>query len=107
MLPWSSFEMVSLSSNNTRDLASLNHLKASEKIHRYSFYALLATLIPEQEYVRVKLLPIAQLTLQSSSVVNGFPVCGISFRFSRKNEIRKEYLGTGYCKSYYFRLSNG
>ena len=66
MLPWSSFEMVSLSSNNTRDLASLNHLKASEKIHRYSFYALLATLIPEQEYVRVKLLPIAQLTLQSS-----------------------------------------
>ena len=33
----------------------------------------------------------------NTSVVNGFPVCGISFRFSRKNEIRKEYLGTGYC----------
>ena len=25
-----------------------------------------------------------------------FPVCGILFRFSRKNEIHKEYLGTGY-----------
>ena len=47
------------------------------------------------------------LRIPSSSVVNGFPVCGISFRFCRKNEIRKEYLGTGYCKSYYFRLSNG
>ena len=42
-----------------------------------------------------------------SSVVNGFLVCGISFRFGRKNEIRKEYLGTGYSRSYYFRLSNG
>ena len=31
-----------------------------------------------------------------TSVVNGFPVCGISFRFGEKNEIRKEYLGTGY-----------
>ena len=30
------------------------------------------------------------------SDVNGFPVYGISFRFGRKNEIRKEYLGTGY-----------
>ena len=40
------------------------------------------------------------------SFVNGFPVCRIWFRFSRKNEIRKEYLGTGYCK-HYFRLSNG
>ena len=47
------------------------------------------------------------LTRPKSSVVNGFLVCRILFRFSRKNEIRKEYLGTGYCKSYYFRLSNG
>ena len=30
------------------------------------------------------------------NVVHGFPVCGISFRFGRKNEIRKEYLGTGF-----------
>ena len=27
------------------------------------------------------------------SVVNGFPVCCISFRFGIKNEIRKDYLG--------------
>ena len=33
-----------------------------------------------------------------TSVVSGFPVCGILFCFSRKNEICKEYLGTGYCK---------
>ena len=36
------------------------------------------------------------LDLPPDSVVNGFPVCGISFRFGEKNEIRKEYLGTGY-----------
>ena len=36
------------------------------------------------------------ILLNSSSVVNGLPVCGISFRFGRKNEIRKEYLGTGF-----------
>ena len=30
------------------------------------------------------------------SVVNGLPECGISVRFGRKNEIRKEYLGTGF-----------
>ena len=35
-----------------------------------------------------------------SSFVNGFLGCGLSFRFSRRNKIRKEYLGTGYCKSY-------
>ena len=29
-------------------------------------------------------------------VVNGFPLCGILFRFGRKNKIRKEYLGTGF-----------
>ena len=34
--------------------------------------------------------------LLEASVVNGFPVCGISFHFGIKNEIRKEYLGTGY-----------
>ena len=32
----------------------------------------------------------------SSSVVNGFPVCGILFCFGGKNEIRKECLGTGF-----------
>ena len=47
------------------------------------------------------------MSIPGGSVVNDFPVCGIPFRFSRKNEIHKEYLGTGYCKSYYFRLSNG
>ena len=31
-----------------------------------------------------------------SSVVNGLLVCGISLRFGRKNEIRKEYFGTGF-----------
>ena len=30
------------------------------------------------------------------SVVNGLPVSGILFCFGRKNEIRKEYLGTGF-----------
>ena len=35
-------------------------------------------------------------TLYLISVVNGLPVCGILFRFGRKNEIRKEYLGSGF-----------
>ena len=35
----------------------------------------------------------------STSVVNGFLVCGISFHFGRKNEIRKEYLETGLLKN--------
>ena len=30
------------------------------------------------------------------SVVTGFPVYSISFRFGRKNKIRKEYLGTDF-----------
>ena len=30
------------------------------------------------------------------SVVNDKPVCGFSFVSSKNNEIRKEYLGTGY-----------
>ena len=32
----------------------------------------------------------------NSSVVDGLPVSGILFCFGRKNEIRKEYLGTGF-----------
>ena len=42
-----------------------------------------------------------------NSVVNGFPVCGISFVLEEKNEILKEYLGTGFGKCYYFGLSYG
>ena len=36
------------------------------------------------------------LITEQTSVVNGFLVCGISFHFGRTNEIRKDYLGTGY-----------
>ena len=41
------------------------------------------------------------------AIIGSKAVCGISFRFVRKNEIHKEYLGTGFSRRYYFRLSNG
>ena len=46
--------------------------------------------------ISTALLATALYICISSSVVNGLPVCGILFRFGRKNEICKEYLGTGF-----------
>ena len=43
----------------------------------------------------------------STSGVNGKPVYRISFRLDRNDEIRKEYLRTGYWKRHYIRLSTG
>ena len=58
--------------------------------------------IRENSVKQTTILDFFQLVIQgimwctNVSVVNGLPVCGISFRFGRKNEIRKEYLGTGF-----------
>ena len=41
------------------------------------------------------------------SCVNGKLVYRISFRLGRNDEIRKEYLSTGYWKRHYIRLFTG
>ena len=55
----------------------------------------------------VKIYAEEQCTPLYSSGVNDKPVSGFSFAFGKNNEIRKEYLGTGYWKRHHFRLYNG
>ena len=48
-----------------------------------------------------------QKTLQILVLLTVFRYAEYRFVLVEKNKIRKEYLATGCCNSYYFRLSNG